>query len=155
MSVNFQLKIPHIYDNLLWCNKKSLFWVEAETCCFCACLFKFKWAAAPRPFFQDRAVALQLTSDALVKNMCLVLIIVSITLKTCMCLTQASVHQQTWAGPVNVTSLFTDSTNGLFWETVYDLWGLKKEQVDLYHYRVVVYTHCQHTFMFKQQVHFL
>ncbi len=28
----------------------------------------------------------------------------------------------------------------------------KKHWVDLYHYRVVVYTHCQHTFQFKQLV---
>ncbi len=28
----------------------------------------------------------------------------------------------------------------------------KKHRVDFYHYRVVVYTHCQHTFMFKQHV---
>ncbi len=31
--------------------------------------------------------------------------------------------------------------------------GIKKKQwVDFYHYRVDVYTHCQHTFMFKQHV---
>ncbi len=29
----------------------------------------------------------------------------------------------------------------------------KKHWVDLYHYRVAVYTHCQHTFQFKQLVH--
>ncbi len=90
-------------------------------------VFKCKWAAAPPPFSRIR---LWLYSSYLrcsaKKNICLVLIIVSITLKTCMCLTQASVHQQSWAGPVNVTSLFTDSANALFWETVYDLWGLKK-----------------------------
>ncbi len=28
----------------------------------------------------------------------------------------------------------------------------KKHWVDFYHYRVVVYTHCQHTFKFKQLV---
>ncbi len=28
----------------------------------------------------------------------------------------------------------------------------KKHWVDFYHYRVVVYTHCQHTFQFKQLV---
>ncbi len=28
----------------------------------------------------------------------------------------------------------------------------KKHWVDFYHYRVVVYAHCQHTFMFKQHV---
>ncbi len=28
----------------------------------------------------------------------------------------------------------------------------KKHWVDFYHYRVVVYTHCQHTFQFKQHV---
>ncbi len=27
-----------------------------------------------------------------------------------------------------------------------------KHWVDFYHYRVVVYTHCQHTFQFKQHV---
>jgi len=44
--------------------------------------------------------------------------------------------------------------NGLFWDAAYDLWGLKKkkEWVDFYHYRVDVYTHCQHTFMFKHHV---
>ncbi len=29
----------------------------------------------------------------------------------------------------------------------------KKHRVDFYHYRVVVYTHCQHTFQFKQLDH--
>ncbi len=31
-------------------------------------------------------------------------------------------------------------------------WFNEKHWVDLYHYRVVVYTHCQHTFQFKQLV---
>ncbi len=37
-------------------------------------------------------------------------------------------------------------------ETLLMIYGdLKKEQVDFYHYKVVVmYTHFQHTFMFKQ-----
>ncbi len=44
------------------------FWVEAETGCFRACLFKCKWAAAaPRPLFQNRAVPLQLGAA---KNIC-------------------------------------------------------------------------------------
>ncbi len=30
--------------------------------------------------------------------------------------------------------------------------GGKKHWVDFYHYRVVMYTHCQHTFKFKQLV---
>ncbi len=28
----------------------------------------------------------------------------------------------------------------------------ENERVDFYHYRVVVYIHCQHTFKFKQHV---
>ncbi len=42
-------------------------------------------------------------------------------------------------------SHFMDSVNGLFWDTAYDLWGLKKkERVDFYHHKVVVmYTHFQ------------
>ncbi len=41
----------------------------------------------------------------------------------------------------------------LLWESAYDLWGFKKKHwVDFYHYRVVVYTHCQDTFQFKHHV---
>jgi len=47
----FQLKIPH--RSFILSFWKCL-WVEAETCCFCACLFKCKWAAAPRPFSRLR-----------------------------------------------------------------------------------------------------
>ncbi len=32
------------------------------------------------------------------------------------------------------------------------IWIKKKHWVDFYHYKVVVYTHCQHTFQFKQHV---
>ncbi len=66
VSVKFQLKIPHrSFIISFW---KCLFWVEAETGCFRACLFKCKWAATPRPLFQSRAVPLQLTSDTLPKK---------------------------------------------------------------------------------------
>ncbi len=34
--------------------------LRSRTRCFCACLFKCKLAAAPRPLFQNRAVPLQL-----------------------------------------------------------------------------------------------
>ncbi len=30
--------------------RNCLFWAEARTCCFCACIFKCKWAAAPALF---------------------------------------------------------------------------------------------------------
>ncbi len=49
VSVKFQLKIPHrSFIMIFW---KCLFWVEAETRCFCARLFKCKWAAAPYSIF--------------------------------------------------------------------------------------------------------
>ncbi len=48
---------------------------------------------------------------------------------------------------------------GALWSTSLDLRKgkafneiTKKHWVDFYHYRVVVYTHCQHTFQFKQLV---
>ncbi len=82
VSVTFRLKIPH--SSFLISFSKCLFWMEAETCCFCACLFKCKWAAAPRPLFQNRTM--QLVTYSLyfrysAKNICLVLIIMSIALK--------------------------------------------------------------------------
>ncbi len=41
-------------------------------------------------------------------------------------------------------------TDGSIWERGKDLSRLKiKHWVDFYHYRVVVYTHCQHTIQFK------
>ncbi len=55
-----------------------------------------------------------------------------------------------------VMSLCQESVNGLTWDSAYDLRWLKKNNnkhwVDFYHYRVVMYTHCQHTFMFKHHV---
>ncbi len=53
-----------------------------------------------------------------------------------------------------VTYLWPESENGLIWESANDLGGFKKKKhwVDFCHYRVVVYTHVQHTFMFKHHV---
>ncbi len=48
--------------------------------CFSACLFKCKWAVAPRPLFQNMAVPLHLVSDNL--HICLVFIIMSIALNS-------------------------------------------------------------------------
>ncbi len=48
--------------------------------CFSACLFKCKWAVAPRPLFQNMAVPLHLISDNL--HICLDFIIMSIALKS-------------------------------------------------------------------------
>ncbi len=54
---------------------------------------------------------------------------------------------------VCVTSHSQESENCLIWESDHYYWGFKlKHCVDFYHYRVVVYTHCQHTFMFKHHV---
>ncbi len=53
---------------------------------------------------------------------------------------------------VCVTSHSQESENGLIWERSYHLSGEKKHSVDFYHNRVVVYKHCQHTFMFKLHV---
>ncbi len=48
VSVKFQLRILNILFFIsFW---KCLVWVEAETGCCCTCLFKCKWAAAPRCF---------------------------------------------------------------------------------------------------------
>ncbi len=45
------------------------------------------------------------------------------------------------------------SENGLILERGHNLSiFLKNHWVDFYHYRVVVYTHCQHTFQFKHHV---
>ncbi len=61
LSDKFQLKILHrSFIIFFW---KCLFWVETETGCFRACLFKCKWAAAPRPRFQNRDVPSQLVSS--------------------------------------------------------------------------------------------
>ncbi len=62
---------------------KCLFWVEAETGCFRACLFKCKWAAAPIPLSRIGLCLYSCTSDTLLKKICLVLIIMSIVLKSC------------------------------------------------------------------------
>ncbi len=44
-------------------------------------------------------------------------------------------------------------TDSSIWERVKILVDKKKKHwLDFYHYRVVVYTHCQHTFQFKQLV---
>ncbi len=51
-----------------------------------------------------------------------------------------------------VTSHRQAFENSLIWERGNYLTRLKKHWVDLYHYRVVVYTHCQHTFQSKQLV---
>ncbi len=54
----------------------------------------------------------------------------------------------------SVTSHRQASEIGSIWERGKDLTRLKnkKHWVDFYHYRVVVYTHWQHTFQFKQLV---
>ncbi len=55
---------------------------------------------------------------------------------------------------VHVMSHSQESENGLIWKRGYYLSEFKKNNtyVDYHHYRVVVYTHCQHKFMFKQHV---
>ncbi len=55
-----------IYCISFW---KCLFWVEVETCCFHACLFKYKLPAASCPLFQNRAVLLQLYLRCLLKHL--------------------------------------------------------------------------------------
>ncbi len=53
---------------------------------------------------------------------------------------------------VCVTSHRQEAENGLIWKRGY-FYGLNKNYwVDFYHYKVVVYTHSQQTFMFKQLV---
>ncbi len=52
--------------------------------------------------------------------------------------------------PCDVTQ--TGIWSARFEKGVKILVDLKKNTVDFYHYRVVVYTHCQHTFQFKQLV---
>ncbi len=81
VSVKFQLEIPH--QSFIIAFRKCLFWVKAETHYFCAWLFKCKWATAPRPLFQNRAVPTAPNSDTLSKNICLILIIMCISLKSC------------------------------------------------------------------------
>ncbi len=50
----------------------------------------------------------------------------------------------------NVTSYCLENQNDRSSETDLVYWGLKnKEWVYFYHCRVVVFTHCQHTFMSK------
>ncbi len=78
--VKFQLKIPD--RSIIISFWKCLFWVEAEAGCFCACLFKCKWATVPHSLFQNSTVPLQLVSQiSAKKNICLVLIIISMALK--------------------------------------------------------------------------
>ncbi len=83
VSVKFQLKMPH--RSLIISFWKCLFWVEAETGCFCACLFKCKLAAALCPLFQNKTAFTAPYWDTLLKNISLVLIglFMSITLKSC------------------------------------------------------------------------
>ncbi len=80
-SVRFQLKIPHIsFIISFW---KCQFWVEAETGCFRACLFKCKWAAASRPVCRIGLCLYRSYLGYSAKNICMVLIIMSIVLKLC------------------------------------------------------------------------
>ncbi len=73
VSVTFQLKIPHIsFIISFW---KCLFWVEVS--------LNTNYLLFPAPLFQNRAVPLQLVRQRLPKNICLVLIIMSIALKSC------------------------------------------------------------------------
>ncbi len=58
VSEEFQLKIPNI--SFIISFRKCLFRVEAESRYFRVCLFKCKWAGAPRPLFQYRTMPLQL-----------------------------------------------------------------------------------------------
>ncbi len=52
-----------------------------------------------------------------------------------------------------VTSHRQKGENGLIWKSGYYFYGLNKNHwVDFYYYRVDVYTHCQHTFLFKQLI---
>ncbi len=81
VSVRFQLKIPHIsFIISFW---KCQFWVEAETGCFRACLFKCKWAAASRPVCRIVLCLYRSYLGYSAKNICMVLIIMSIMLKLC------------------------------------------------------------------------
>ncbi len=79
---------------------------------------------------------------------------VQINMTDCVRLTKGGVSVV--GGACKMWCHFIDSANGLFLDTAYELWDWKKERIDFYHYRVVVYTHCQHTFMFKRhiKVHF-
>ncbi len=61
-----------------------------------------------------------------------------------------TVNQQSWEGP---PSVWRHGQTARFEKAVKILVDKKKKiRVDFYHYRVVVYTHCQHTFQFKQLV---
>ncbi len=55
---SFSLKYPT--DHLLYNLENVYFEWKQEHGCFRACLFKCKWADAPRPLFQDRTMPLQL-----------------------------------------------------------------------------------------------
>ncbi len=68
--------------------------------------------------------------------------------------TDATVNQQSWERPGYVwhhtaNNLWTWSEKGVM---IYGDLKKKKHWVDFYYYRVVVFTHCQHTFQFKQHV---
>ncbi len=51
--------------HILYHFENAYFEWKQTPCCFHACLFKCKWAAAPRPLFQKRAVFLQLRYSAI------------------------------------------------------------------------------------------
>ncbi len=109
VSVKFQLKIPH--RSFIISFRKCLFRVEAESCYFRACLFKCKWAAAPRPLFQNRTVPLQLVPHiSAKKNIYLVLIIMSIALKSCIlshgCVSQKNRKLKSIADPLQPMELW-------------------------------------------------
>ncbi len=77
MSVTFQLKIPQI---IIYCFEMHI--LSGSRMLFHACLFKCKWAAAPRPLFQNRALLYSSYLGYSAKNISLVLIIMSIGLKS-------------------------------------------------------------------------
>jgi len=79
---SFSSKYPT--DHLLYHVVNAHFWVEGKTCCFCACIFKCKWAAAPLPTFQKRAEPLQLSST-LPKTKTSVWFLLSSLLRPCSC----------------------------------------------------------------------
>ncbi len=81
VSVKCQLKVPH--RSFVISFLKCLFWVEVERRCFHTCLFKCKWADGPRPPFPEYGCLYSSFLRYSDKNICLVLVIISIALKSC------------------------------------------------------------------------
>ncbi len=148
VSVKFQLKISHIYDNL-WCHfENAYFEWKQKHAVFVHVSLNANELLLPAPFSRMLWLYSSYLRYSAKKHV--------FGFDYYVYRTEIVRVSQTVQCPSTVVGGACKMWRHACSEKLLMIYGglKKKEQVDFYRYRVVVYTHCQHTFMFKQQVNF-